>query len=275
MTPPSVGKLEKYVLAYANTAGAAVGRVRHWISFMMLSGALEHASSRLGGPRFIVKGGVALELRLGGKARATNDLDVVVQCDDEDLLMAFDSISRESYQDCTFTRRAGSYPMGEKSVRVWVQIAYRSQRWATVQVDLTRPDVVETETERVPGISLSYFGLAGPTDVVCLSLRYHIAQKLHSMTKAPRDGENQRFRDAVDLLLLKNLIDTTDMRGVREACERTFLARAEHSWPPAIALPQSWREPFAVLAQTMDIDESDLDDAEVALRAFLDRILDA
>ena len=242
---------------------------------MMLSGALEQASSRLARPHFIVKGGVALELRLAGRARATNDLDVLVLCDEDDLVSAFDSILREPYHECTFTRRGDSYPMGAKNVRVWVQIAYRSQRWATVQVDLTRPDVAETETDRLPGISLSAFGLTGPTEVVCLSLRYHIAQKLHGMTKPSQDGRNERFRDAVDLLLLRDLIDTADLRGVREACEQTFLARAEHGWPPVMALPPSWREPFAVLARSMNVGESDLDDAEVALRKFLDRILQA
>lgn len=55
-SPASVGKLEKYVLAHANREGLAVGRVRHWISFMMLSGALDQAAGRQGGPRFIVKG---------------------------------------------------------------------------------------------------------------------------------------------------------------------------------------------------------------------------
>ena len=73
--PPSVGKLEKYVLAHATRAGLAVGRVRHWISFMMISAALERASDRPDGPRFVVKGGVALELRLGRRARATDDKD--------------------------------------------------------------------------------------------------------------------------------------------------------------------------------------------------------
>ncbi|MGI8547318.1 MAG: hypothetical protein ACR2M1_08280 [Gemmatimonadaceae bacterium] len=42
--PPSVGKLDKYVLAYANAEGIAVGRVRHWLSFMLLSGALDRAA---------------------------------------------------------------------------------------------------------------------------------------------------------------------------------------------------------------------------------------
>ncbi|MEJ7813113.1 MAG: nucleotidyl transferase AbiEii/AbiGii toxin family protein [Gemmatimonadaceae bacterium] len=272
-TPPSVGKLEKYVLAYANAAGTAVGRVRHWISFMILSGALDRASARAAAPRFVVKGGVALELRLPGRARATGDLDIVAVCNEEDLVVALDDAMREPYHDCTFTRRADTHPLGDKGVRVWVQIAYRSQRWATVQVDLARPDGTDTETERLPGIPLSAFGLTGPADVVCLSLRYHIAQKFHGMTKVPHSGgENDRFRDAVDLLLLRELVDDEALPSIRVACEETFRIRAEHQWPPTMALPRSWREPFAAMSRNIGVAETNLDVAESALRSLLDRI---
>lgn len=270
--PLSAGKLEKYVLAYANSVGTAVGRVRHWISFMMLSGALDRASTS-GGPAFIVKGGVALELRLKGRARATEDLDIVAMCDEHDLVAALDDALREPYCECTFSRRPDTRALGDKGIRVSVQIAYRSQRWATVQVDLAHPDGTDTETERLPGIPLSTFGLAGPANVVCLSLRYHIAQKFHGMTKVPHHGgENDRFRDAVDLLLLRDLVASDDLGAVREACQETFRLRAEHAWPPPITLQESWREPFAAMARAVGLHEVDLESAEHALHAFLTAI---
>lgn len=272
--PPSVGKLDKYVLAYATANGLAVGRVRHWISFMMLSGALEQASAR--GMAFVVKGGVALELRLPGRARATDDLDVVVVSDEDDLVAALDATLSAPYQDCTFTRRPDTRPLGDDAVRVSVQIAYRSQHWATVQLDLTRPDAVATETETVRGIPLGYFGLIGPRDVVCLSLRYHVAQKFHGMTKVPyHGGENDRFRDAVDILLLRDLVERSDLPALRRACEATFRARAEHRWPPEIDLPESWRAPYAALAEDVGLVPSDLDAAELEIRGFLSEIVAA
>ncbi len=274
--PPSAGKLDKYVLAYATLEGVAVGRVRHWISFMMLSGALDRAAARPGGPRFIVKGGVALELRLPRHARATDDLDVVVECDDNDLVGALDTALREPYGDCTFTRKPDVHPLGEAGLRVWVQIAYRSQRWATVQVDLGQPEGARTEAERLAGIPLARFGLSGPREVVCLSLRYHVAQKFHGVTRTPPEGgENVRYRDAVDLLLLRDLIAGHDMAAVRDACEETFRVRAEHAWPPALELPRSWRVPFATLARGVDLAVTDLDEAELALRAFLAQVVAA
>ena len=76
--PPSTGVLAKYVQAYAREAGLSEGRVRGWISYMVMAGALERAAAS-GQPRFTVKGGIALELRLRNRARATKDIDVVLQ----------------------------------------------------------------------------------------------------------------------------------------------------------------------------------------------------
>ncbi len=276
LPPPSVGKLDKYVLAYATVEGLAVGRVRHWISFMMLSGALDQAAHQTGGPRFVVKGGVALELRLPGRARATDDLDVIVVCDEEDLVAAFDMALRAGYGDCTFTRRPDVHPLGDKGVRIWVQVAYRTQRWATIQVDLAHPDAADTETERLGSIPLARFGLRGPADVPCLSLRYHVAQKWHGMTRTmPGGAPNDRFRDAVDLLLLRDLVSPADLPAVRAACEETFHVRAEHAWPPPIALPTHWEKPFAAMAAGLELSTPSLLDAERELRAFLDVIRSA
>jgi hypothetical protein len=271
--PPSVGKLDKYVLAYALAEGLAVGRVRHWISCMMLSGALDQAASRPDGPRFVVKGGVALELRMPGRARATEDLDIVVVCEQPDLVEAFDSALRAGYGDCTFTRRSTVHPLGDLGVRVWVQVAYRTQRWATVQVDLAHPDAVDTETERLGGIPLTRFGLQGPSDVPCLSLRYHIAQKWHGMTRAtPSGAPNDRFRDAVDLLLLRDLVAPDELSAVRDACEETFRVRDDHPWPPPIALPAHWAGPFAAMAEGLGLPTTTLAEAEGELRGFLESI---
>ncbi len=274
--PASAGKLEKLVLAYANREGVAVGRVRHWISFMMLSGALDRAASRPNGPRFVVKGGVALELRLPGRARATDDLDVVAICDEQDLVVALDDALREPYHDCSFSRRAETKPLGEHAVRVYVQIAYRSVRWGTIQVDLARPDGDLTETERLPSLPLAAFGLVGPVDVACLSLRYQIAQKFHGLTKVLPDGaENDRHRDAIDLLVLRDLVDATQLPDLREACEATFRSRGAQAWPPTIELPPSWRDPFVALAATLGLSVQSLAEAERELRDFVIAIVAA
>ncbi len=45
---------------------------------MVLGGQLERASSSVEGPRFTIKGAVALEMRLADRAQATKDIDLIV-----------------------------------------------------------------------------------------------------------------------------------------------------------------------------------------------------
>ncbi|HEY0037562.1 MAG TPA: nucleotidyl transferase AbiEii/AbiGii toxin family protein, partial [Longimicrobium sp.] len=90
--PRSADMLSRWADAYARQIGQDVARVRRWISFMALGGALEQAGFAGEGPRFSIKGGVALELRLGGRARATRDLDLVLNHPSADLLEALDDL---------------------------------------------------------------------------------------------------------------------------------------------------------------------------------------
>ena len=53
--PPSAGVLARHAQAYARELGVAEGRVRTWVSYMILAGVLERATDA-GSPQFIVKG---------------------------------------------------------------------------------------------------------------------------------------------------------------------------------------------------------------------------
>lgn len=93
--PASVGVLAKYAQAYARSSGVAEGRVRGWVAHMALAGALERSVNiathdGLERYRFTVKGGVALELRLRERARATKDIDLVLHDAVVDLAVAFE-----------------------------------------------------------------------------------------------------------------------------------------------------------------------------------------
>lgn len=267
--PPSAGKLEKLVIAYAMRDGLAVARVRRWVSFMMLGGALDRAAARPGGPRFVLKGGVALELRMRERSRATEDLDVEAQSTEAELVTALDGALRDPYQDFTVARRTATRRLGPRAERVEIRVAYRSQRWATVQLDLTRPDGVRTEAEPLQAVPLTPFGLNGPETLPCLSLRYHIAQKFHAMTKVMPDGTpNERHRDAVDLLLLRELAMPGALGAIHAACEETFRLRAAHVWPPSINLPAAWESEVMALASPLGLPHASFTDVRRSLEKY-------
>ncbi len=72
---------------------------------MILAGVVERAAVG-GSPRFFVKGGVALELRLRDRARATKDIDVVLQDPEADLARTLErALTGGAYQGFTFRRK--------------------------------------------------------------------------------------------------------------------------------------------------------------------------
>jgi hypothetical protein len=273
--PPSAGVLAKYAQAYAREAGVSEGRVRAWIAYMILAGVLERAADR-GAPRFSVKGGVALELRLGDRARATKDIDVVLQHPDADLARTLErALTGDDYQGFSFRRKGEPLVLDNGTVNTEFAVSYRGGAWTSVTVDIARAEPGEAEVEWVRAIPLTdLFGVTGPIELPCLPLRFHIAQKLHGMTLPPRSGKrNDRFRDLIDLLLMEALV--TDYAGLRAACESVFRSRSTHDWPPDLDVPPHWIEPFARMAADLELPVADADEGMSRVRAFVARILSA
>jgi hypothetical protein len=274
--PPSAGVLARYAQAYARELGVAEGRVRAWVAYMIMAGVLER-SADTDAPRFIVKGGVALELRLRDRARATKDIDIVLRDPNADLADALEqAVTREAYQGFSFRRKGQPLLLNNGAVNMEFGATYRGQPWTSVSVDIARAEPGESDVEWVDAIALTdVFGVTGPTELPCLPLRFHVAQKLHGMTLPPRPGkQNERFRDLVDLLLMEAMI-THDFAAVREACELVFSSRNTHPWPPDLtAMPAHWAKPFAQLAEELELPETEMDTALVRVRGFVARILD-
>lgn len=269
--PPPVSErtLTKYVVAHARRTGGDVARTRRTISFLALAGALERAGREADGrPAFVVKGGVALEARLRDRARATKDLDLILNRDDGDLVERLEEAMAQPYEGFAFQRKGPALRMRNGAVRLRVQVAFAGRQWGTVDVDVAHREG-ETEVDRVSVPALRPdFGIEGPDALECISLRHHVAHKLHALTRPMPEGtENERFRDLVDLLLLRALV--RDHAAVCEACAEVFARRGTHGWPPPIAPPAAWREPFARMAAETDLPIRDLDAATAEIEGFV------
>jgi len=269
-SPNTARVLSQWVDAYARNRGLAPKRVRDWISYMIIGGRLERVSNSAEGPRFTIKGAVALEMRLPYRARATKDIDLVIDgADEEDLAAVLREALENNYQAFSFRVKGAPYVMPNEAVRVEVAMDYRGRSWSTVQVDLSRREGGATEVELVEALELEPFGLATPPALPCLSLRYHIAQKIHGMTQptATQDASNERFRDLADVLLLRQLV--ADLPAVRAACVEVFALRGTHGWPPALDPPAFWEGLYAELAEGLELSENTLEEAVREARAFI------
>lgn len=267
---PVKSHLEQLIGRYSREEGVAADRVRRWVSTMVLLGALERARADSGAPRFLLKGGVAIELRVHTGARATKDVDVVFRGAAGELLDALDDAFGEPYCDFAF-RRGAPADHGPHAQRFEVRLSYQTRAWSTVRLEVSGPDAGADEPEYVDAISLQDFKLSGPRVIACLPLRFQIAQKLHAVSERPVDRTNDRFRDLVDLLVLRELID--DLPALRLACETTFATRATHPWPPGLEAPASWQVGYARLAGEVGLGVVDVDDAVAEVRALIAAII--
>jgi hypothetical protein len=244
---------------------------------MIMAGVLDRATTA-DSPLFIVKGGVALELRLRDRARATKDIDIVLRDTAADLADSLEeALTGEPHQGFSFRRKGEPLLLDNGAVNIEFGVTYKGQPWTSVSVDIARAEAGEADVEWVDALALTdALGVTGPAQLPCLPLRFHVAQKLHGMTLPPRPGkQNERFRDLVDLLLMEAMI-THDYAALREACELVFRNRNTHSWPPDLStVPAHWAQPFAHLAYDLELVVTDLEAAILRVRNFLARILSA
>jgi hypothetical protein len=203
--PKSEKHLGQLIAQYSEASGLGVRRVRQRVSAMAFVGALERVRAEDSPVRFLIKGGMACELRFQGKARATRDLDAVFHGSLDELRADLDAAFAETYSGFSFSYSEPE-PIGETgSSRFEVKLQYAGRSWATLRVEVSPPEGRAYEPELVPALTVSEFGLTGPVEVTCLSLRYQIAQKIHACTErfermsrspwkfgsGPRDGFSQ------------------------------------------------------------------------------------
>ncbi|HET7464122.1 MAG TPA: nucleotidyl transferase AbiEii/AbiGii toxin family protein [Longimicrobium sp.] len=155
--------LSRWVDAYARKIGQDVTRVRRWVAYMALGGALERAGFHGDGPRFIIKGGVALELRLGARARATRDLDLVLDDPGAEPVAALDAALAAGFESFSFRRHGEAHPLPRGGARVDISVEYARKGWSRIQIDLGRREGDSTEFEMVEALDS-----AGP-----VPLRWH------------------------------------------------------------------------------------------------------
>jgi Nucleotidyl transferase AbiEii toxin, Type IV TA system len=266
--PPGKPHLERLILHYAELTGTAPARVRRAVSVMVLLGALDRV--RESDPVFLLKGGIAIELRAGGAARATKDVDLVFFGSPDDLGEDLDRALGEPYGGFSFLREEIESGGGGRFQRLDVKLLFLGRAWGTLKLEIAPPDSPSVDSEGVPAVPIDEFGLVGPRVVRCLSLRYQIAQKLHAVTERFRHRDNERFRDLIDLAICRDLV--TDLAEVKEACVDVFEARDTHAWPPELLVPGGWSEPYRALAEETEFPVTEVEEAADQVRKLVAEI---
>lgn len=259
----SVNVLHKWIATYAQETGQLPERIIRQVSYMVAAQALERARDEHGAPLFLIKGGVMIELRLGLRARATKDLDAVFRAQFDAWLDQLDDAISQPVGGFTLARTEPEEIKQTSTQRLQLIIDYRGRRWAQIPLEVApveAPDVLEIE--RAEPLRVSQLGVPEPESVPVVAPGYQIAQKLHACTERFMTGpDNDRFRDLMDLLLLRSLLTEADLPRVRAACVRIFETRDKHPWPPTVTVYESWREPYRAMARETHYEIQTVEDA--------------
>lgn len=227
--------------------------------------------------RWLLKGGFALDLRLGGNARATKDIDIEWRADEEEL---FDALIEAASCDAGYffdfsIERAGTPEDrlgGSHRFRVAASLGGRSFEAFPLDVGLRREKDAKAETLTTPNL-LAFAGVE-PVSVPAIPLELQAAEKLHAYTRIYEGSRpSTRAKDLVELALIAGLssVDAATLRGEIEA---TFARRATHALPSALPQPpDDWRTPFRRLAEAVGIPD-DLRTSHGGAAALIDPVLE-
>lgn len=272
--PGDRGHLHRLLRDQAEKQGMPEPRLQRWLNAMVVTAVLDRVRHEDGEPVFLLKGGVAMELRLRLRARATKDFDTAFRVAQAEALDRLDEAIREPWGHFSITRDAPENIPNTEALRIRLRIAYKGRDWGSVSLEMAEVEGdMGKELDRVPATPLDPMGLKGPDTVACVSLRYQVAQKLHACTEVFDTGrENDRFRDVMDILLVEELLREVGLSNVRKACIDIFTTRGKHSWPPTVTVYESWREPFRALAIENGFEPEDIDEAVERLGALIKQI---
>lgn len=214
--------------------------------------------------RWALKGGLALETRLGERARVSVDLDA------DHLLGAgaaradLQRAAVEDIGDHFGFAIVGAEELSDSGVGLAIRyrldssIAGRSFEPLQVDVTTAAPDPWDAQPARRAGL-LADLGL-DPIEILVIPLERQVAEKLHAFTRTYESGGTTRARDLIDLLLVQQH-ERLDPETLRNAIRRVFFNRATHSIPerlprPPNALGVSYRKEAAPVGIATDLNEA-------------------
>ena len=287
--PTTVRTLEAWIQQAEGKVGIGARRVGWMVASGIVIAALQRITHSDGKPHFLIKGGTYLELLLGLRARATRDVDTLFRGSFDDFLSVLDNALEQPFGEIAFRRtepEAIRVPGRRvKPIRLDILLQLRGKTWRRIPVEIS-PDEgnagARAKTILTP--SLAHFGIDMPPTISGLVIDYQVAQKIHACTD-PHSEErpNDRVRDVVDLLLLKQAFysDDTALSELAAACRDLFQTRLNEAnlsegilvraWPPLIMALHHWNDDYPGYAKEVGI-HVELDEVVGILNTWIDEI---
>jgi hypothetical protein len=245
--------LEQRLLARARATDVSLVRLRKGVAFDRLLARLVVAAP----DRWVLKGALALDFRIGERTRTTKDIDLV-RTDNEELatadLIAAQLVDLGDFFTFSTAGRERLRADAGGTIQFRVRAELSGRLFEEVLVDIGFSDPLGWQPERVCGSDLLAFADIEPIEVPVLPLEQHVAEKVHAYTRTYHGHPSSRVKDLVDLVLVKQFM-TLDAARLRAALLGTFEGRAQHALPAALPPPPgTWSVPYRKLASDVGID---------------------
>ncbi|HEY9078063.1 MAG TPA: nucleotidyl transferase AbiEii/AbiGii toxin family protein [Anaerolineaceae bacterium] len=226
--------------------------------------------------QWIVKGGLAIQLRFHERARTTKDIDLLVQLQDQVVYPALQSASKVDVGDW-FSFQIAQSPResdGEfGGVRYPVRTFLDGRTFEDFHIDVGIGDPMVEPVNYLSTPPLLEFAGLEPTRVPCFPITQQIAEKFHAYTRPHLSGESSRMKDLVDIMLLAELEDIYGAT-LHEALQATFQFAGTHRLPGQVPPPPpSWAIAFQKVAKDVGFKDISFPHAHTQIQRFLDPVL--
>lgn len=265
--------LEARLRHQSDESGVSLDRLRRRVVFERVIARLELADPG----RWVLKGGMALEVRLRDRARLTKDVDLglrEVVDDSQDLYERLvEALDADPLGDRFILTAPPLAPLSEDGggfltwrTTVEARLAGTVFGWIKLDISPRAHELEATDRMALPN-SLAFAQVSAP-DIEVVDVNRHAAEKLHAMQRDFGDRENSRVRDLVDVVILieEDLIDRVRL----SEAVRTVWRERDRSAPPGsfVEPPASWRERYEQLADESDLQARSFSAAVTAVTAL-------
>ncbi|MEI2692541.1 MAG: nucleotidyl transferase AbiEii/AbiGii toxin family protein [Anaerolineae bacterium] len=265
--------METRLLTQSARDGVSLVRLRKMVAFDRFLARLLVAQPE----HWLLKGGLALQLRLGNRARTTKDIDISLELSRQNVGRALTAAAARDLGDWfSFVVRQESDPLPGLAGGGWrfaVTGLVDSRLFESFHIDVGLADTVLEPADALTTPALLAFAGIAPLTVPCYPLSQHLAEKVHAYSKPPDSGVNTRVKDLVDILLIAE-IGAMTAPTLRAAIRATFAAQGSGEPPASLPDPPVvWAAKYRSLALGCGLAATNLPQGLAQARAFLDPVL--
>ena len=154
---------------------------------------------------WILKGGLALQLRLGERARTTKDMDFLLVEPRANIHTQLVEAASAAQNDWFGFQVEQPLATENPSERFHVRALLDGRLFESFHVDIGMGDPMLEQAEKLTMPPLLTFAGIDPTIATCFPVTQQIAEKVHAYTRPHGGNEGSRVKDLVDILLLASL----------------------------------------------------------------------